>query len=153
MNIKSISNFVKELTVLTLNDAGWETYFENGYIFASKDGEPKDLIICCKARCLSTGNFIETKMISATFGKINKMKNYLNTIDSDCIPCIAYGLVKYSIDDIELAIVPISAIEDLAEKGGVYSITENGGYYYNFSKLKDKELPPRAILRKQWSIK
>ena len=153
MNIKSTMNFVKETTILALESKGWDTYFENGYIFASKDGEPKELIICCSARCLSKGKFIETKMINATFGKINKMINYLDSIDDDCIPCIAFGIIKYSVDDFELAIIPVEAIEDLAQKGSVYSITEGGGYYYNYSKLNDNELPPRAILRKQWSIK
>lgn len=153
MNIKSTVNFIKETTLLALDSNGWDTHFENGYVFASKDGEPKDLIICCKARCLSQGQFTETKMINATFGKIDKMVEYLNTIDDDCIPCIAFGIIKYSIDDFELAIIPVEAIKDLAQKGTVYSITESGGYYYNYSKLEDNELPPRAILRKQWSIK
>ena len=118
-------------------------------MFASKDGEQKDLIICCTARCLSQGNFTETKMANATFGKIKKMVDYLDTIDDDCIPCIAFGIIKYTIDDFEIAIIPVEAIKELAQ----YSITECGGYYYNYSKLKDNELHPRAILRKQWSIK
>lgn len=153
MQIRNTINFIKETTLLTLNDDGWETHFENGYVFASKNGEQKNLIICCTARCLSQGEFTETKMINASFGKVNKMLNYLNSIDDDCIPCIAFGIIKYSIDDFELAIIPVEAIKDLAQKGSVYSITESGGFYYNYSKLKDNELPPRAILRKQWSQK
>ncbi len=153
MNIKNTVNFVKETTLLALDSDGWDTHLENGYVFASKDGEANDLIICCTARCLSQGQFTETKLVNATFGKINKMVDYLKTIDDDCIPCIAFGIIKYSIDDFEIAIIPVAAIKDLAQKGTVYSITESGGYYYNYSKLEDNELPPRAILRKQWSIK
>ena len=81
------------------------------------------------------------------------MLDYLNTIDDDCIPCIAFGIIKYSIDDFELAIIPVKAIKDFAKKGSVYSITESGGYYYNYSKLEDNELPRDAILRQQWSKK
>ena len=92
-------------------------------------------------------------MINAKFGKIQKMLDYLDTIDDDCIPCIAFGIIKYSIDDFEVAVIPVTVIKELAKKGTVYSTTESGGYYYNFSKLVDNELPPRAILRKQWSIK
>lgn len=153
MNIKSTTNFIKELTILSLASKGWDTHFENGYVFASKDGEPKDLIVCCSARCLSQGKFTETKLINATFGKVDKMLDYLNTIDDDCIPCIAFGIIKYSIDDFELAIIPVKAIKDFAKKGSVYSITESGGYYYNYSKLEDNELPRDAILRQQWSKK
>lgn len=153
MNIKSTINFIKETTLLALDSKGWDTHSENGYVFASKDGEPKDLIICCSARCLSQGEFIESKMINATYGKVDKMLDYLKTIDEDCIPCIAFGIIKYSIDDFELAIIPVEAIKDLAQKGTVYSMTKNGGFYYNYSKLEHNELPPRAILRQQWSSK
>ena len=153
MNIKNTINFMKETTLLALERDGWDAHFENGYVFASKDGEPNDLLICCTARCLSQGQFTETKMINATLGKVNKMLEYLHTIDADCIPCIAFGIIKYSIDDFEVTITPVEAIKDLAQKGSVYSMTEGGGYYYNYSKLADNEFPPRAILRKQWSIK
>ena len=129
MNIKNTVNFVKETTLLALDSDGWDTHLENGYVFASKDGEANDLIICCTARCLSQGQFTETKLVNATFGKINKMVDYLKTIDDDCIPCIAFGIIKYSIDDFEIAIIPVAAIKDLAQKGTVYSITESGGYY------------------------
>lgn len=153
MNIKNTMDFVKELTLLALESNGWNAHFENGYVLASKDGEKQDLIICCTARCLSQGNFIESKMVNATFGKIRKMQNYLNTIEDDCIPCIAFGIIKYTIDEFEIAVVPVEVIKDLAEKGTVYSMTECGGYYYNYSKLKAGELPPGAILRKEWAIK
>lgn len=152
MSIKSTTNFIKELAILALDGDGWDTVFDNGYIFASKDGE-RDLIICCTARCLSQGKFTESKVVNATFGKIEKMESYLKTIDDDCMLCIAFGIIKYSPDDFEIAIIPVEAIIENAHKGGVYSITDNGGYYYNYSKLNDNELPPSAILRKQWSVK
>ena len=153
MNTRNTANFIKDITLLALDSDGWETSVENGYIFASKAEEAHDLIICCAARCLSQGDFKETKMINAPFGKVNKMINYLAASDDDCIPCIAFGIIKYSVDEFEVALVPVSAIEDLAQRGSVYSITETGGYYYNYSKLGSGELPPRAILRKEWSTK
>lgn len=150
MKNNSTTNFIKEITLLALESEGWETVIQNGYIIASKDGE-KDLIICCTARRLSSGKVAETMMINAPIGKVQKMERYLDGIDDDCVPCIAFGIIKYNIDKFEIAIVPVEAIKENAEKGGVYSITETGGYYYNYSKLKGNELPPSAILRKKWS--
>ena len=41
MNIKSTTNFIKELTILSLASKGWDTHFENGYVLLQKMGNQK----------------------------------------------------------------------------------------------------------------
>lgn len=91
-------------------------------------------------------------MVSAKIPKINKLKEVLKNDTYSSIPCISYGIAKYSIDDFELSIVPLSVIENNAKSGGVYSITKNG-YYYNYTQVRENELPIGCIYRKLWKAK
>ena len=150
MKTQSTINFVKELTLQALVNDGWDTYLDGGYIIASREGVDKDLLICTTARSLSKGNSVETTPVNCSFGKVNKMIQYLDTIENDCIPCIAFGIIKYTIDDFEISIIPVSAIEEFSKPGSVYSVASSK-YYYNFAKIESGKLPPNAILRKQWN--
>ena len=149
MLIDNTAEFFEELTKATLTNSGWEVEEKKGFIYAQHPNRTS-IFLCVVGRCLSDVNSKETPMISAKMGKISKMMESMNEIADKPIPCISFGVAKFSMDNFEIAIVPLKAIEDNAKSCSVYSITKNG-YFYNYTQIHDTEIPKDAILRKTWS--
>lgn len=149
MIINNTSEFFEELTKAALTNSGWEVELVNGFIRATHPNSEESYLICTVGRSLSDRQKKETPMISAKIPKINKLKEVLKNDTYSSIPCISYGIAKYSIDDFELAIVPLNVIEENAKSGGVYSVTKKG-YYYNYTQIRENEVPIGCVYRKLW---
>lgn len=156
--------FFRELTIACLNnDDKWKANKDEaeGYIVASNSSGKKDIIICSVGRVLSTNNKketisseerrLESTTVLAPKERIEKMLEYNEENGNKYTPCISYGVAKYSMDEFELFIVPVDAIEDKAERGSAYSKTEYG-YHYNYIKLENEKKPIEAIMRKCWKL-
>lgn len=142
---------MRDLTFVALSDEGYEVQEEYGYIIAKHpDSRTPDLIICSIARLLTkkTSSRDESKMFSASLKTVQKLKNMANTLAGDYIPCLSFGVAKYSYSDLEICIIPISEWNKNASRGGTLSITD-GGYYYNYQKA-DQFLPETTITRRKW---
>ena len=149
MIINNTSDFFEELTKAALTNSGWEVEPVNGFIRAIHPNGEESYLICTVGRSLSDRQQKETPMVSARISKINKLREVLKNDTYNSIPCISYGIAKYSIDDFELSIVPLSVIENNSKSGRVYSITKNG-YYYNYTQVRENESPIGCIYRKLW---
>lgn len=152
MIINNTSEFFEELTKAALTNSGWEVEPVSGFIRAIHPNKEESYLICTVGRSLSHRQEKETPMVLAKIPKINKLKEALKNDTYSSIPCISYGIAKYSMDDFELTIVPVNVIEKNAKSGGVYSITKNG-YYYNYTQVSENEIPIGSIYRKLWKAK
>lgn len=129
-NIVTI-NLLKNLLILSLEEKGYITYENNGFIYAEIDEEGVDnLIIYPVCRKLSQG---ETTMIKASEKIVAGLRNEVDKYEK-YEPCIAYCLAKYNYDDLQVDVFPLEVIEKFSRKGGVFAIT-NGKYYFDYLKM------------------
>lgn len=149
MKLNNTRNYFTELTISVLQEAGWETKLEEGYIIANKNNDEERLVIYV------VSNVIGLKESSTSVAKekpILKLKRKSELLAGDNTPCISYGIAKKSLTELEVLITPVSAIEEYGYVGGEYSRASNH-YHYNYMKVNENELPKGAILRYCWSGK
>lgn len=122
--------------------------------------EDQNLVILSVARCLSDVGQKETTSVAATRAGVDKFlrrydlergkENLVATLDNgqDAIPCIAFCVCKYGFEDIEVTVAPISEIQRLSKRGGVFSVSEKtGSFNFDFAKIDGARIPEGALLR------
>ena len=150
MSIKMTRILYGALIMAVLEEQGYEVSIgEDGFIQAESE-EKDSLLILPKGRCLSDIEKLETAHVCAEEKKVDKLKKKAEELESTCIPCIGFGIGKYSYCNSEICIVPTDILESKAKKGTVYSISSKK-YYYNYTKVEGDAIPPGAILRMNWN--
>jgi hypothetical protein len=147
---KTVIDLGKSMIIGALESKGYSVNFEGPYLRAHLNDDDNDLLIYCASKEFSRKTKRETTQFKVEDSAINKLKNYADESQDVFNLCIAYSLIKYQITDLEVVIIPVQAIENNAEVGGVYSRSSEK-YYYNYDAIKNDELPPGGILRILWS--
>ena len=132
---KTVIDLGRSMIIAALESKGYSVNFEGPYLRAHLNDDVNDLLIYCASKEFSRKTKRETTA--------EESQDVFNL-------CIAYSLIKYQITDLEVVILPVQAIENNAEVGGVYSRSSEK-YYYNYDAIKNDELPPGGILRILWS--
>ena len=145
------SNLFRFLIMAALQEVGeWDFQTEDGYIYAqSLDSNSPNLLIYAVARKLTRKEQRreETVMVSASLKAVTKLESRTKELADDFVPCLGFGIAKYSFDDLEIAVFPTESWQN-AYPGGTLSKT-SGGYYYNYEKAVNS-LPNSTIVRKLW---
>jgi|GEM_PF-1786206 hypothetical protein len=147
---KTVIDLGRSMIIAALESKGYSVNFEGPYLRAHLNDAVNDLLIYCASKEFSRKTKRETTQFKVEDSAINKLKNYAEESQDVFNLCIAYSLIKYQITDLEVVILPVQAIENNAEVGGVYSRSSEK-YYYNYDAIKNDELPPGGILRILWS--
>ena len=147
MTTRSIAKF---MSILALENKGYAVTDENAYLYAEREGTTP-LLIALKGRQLSNRSEEESTPVSVNCSVIDELR--ADAVRYEAIPCVAYCVMKYKLEDAEVCIIPIHAIEENPQRGSVYNITDLG-YFYNYDKNTSPEsLPPKAILRSIFQIR
>lgn len=141
----STMRYYSSLLCISLEENGFETEIDSdGYIRAYSGKENGDnLLILPVCRRLSNVVKDETTMIRASGNAVRKLVSRAADLADDFIPCIGYGIGKYSYSESEVCIAPVSVWSSVP--GSVFSI-KSDRYYYNYLKAGTGR-PAGAILR------
>lgn len=153
MKKKTTIDLFRALVIAALEEKGYDVVSDDtGYIHACPEEEGKpELLLAVISRCLSNGERRESPQVLASRTLVEKLNTKADSMAGDVMPCVAFGVARYTYFDSEVCVVPVSVWDELAETGGVYSETA-GGVFYNY-QAAGESLPPYAVLRVNWSAK
>lgn len=153
MKKKITIDLFRALVIAALEEKGYDVISDDtGYIHACPEEEGKpELLLAVISRCLSNGERRESPQVLASRTLVEKLKTKADSMAGDVMPCVAFGVARYSYFDCEVCVVPVMVWDELAETGGVYSKTA-AGVFYNYQAAGEL-LPQDAVLRVSWEAK
>ena len=134
------------LVQAALQEVGNDTEEIDGYICVHREHD--DLLIYLVTRELSNN---ESTTVKAPREAIEKLEQKAKDLAGNYSACVAYCVAKYSMDDLEVCIVPTEIMRKLSERGTAYSEI-NGNLHYNYARVVGAA-PEGSYLRRLWKSK